>query len=95
MQKLQQIKMDEEIQKITPIYSSKRRDENEYYSNSYYSCSFKLFLVRLMLFAMFSGMGNPQIAFHTEVTVSEKEIRTLPTQIHRTIVKKSAIVSSM
>ena len=53
MQKLQQIKMDEEIQKITPIYSSKRRDENEYYSNSYYSCSFKLFLVRLMLFAMF------------------------------------------
>ena len=52
MQKLQQIKMDEEIQKITPIYSSKRRDENEYYSNSYYSCSFKLFLVRLMLFAM-------------------------------------------
>ena len=53
MQKLQQIKMDEEIQKITPIYSSKRRDENEYYSNSYYSCSFKLFLVRLMLLAMF------------------------------------------
>ena len=53
MQKLQQIKMDEEIQKITPIYSSKRRDENEYYSNPYYSCSFKLFLVRLMLFAMF------------------------------------------
>ena len=53
MQKLQQIKMDEEIQKITPIYSSKRRDENEYYSNSYYSCSFKLFLVRLMIFAMF------------------------------------------
>ena len=53
MKKLQQIKMDEEIQKITPIYSSKRRDENEYYSNSYYSCSFKLFLVRLMLFAMF------------------------------------------
>ncbi len=53
MQKLQQIKMDEEIQKITPIYSSKRRDENEYYSNSYYSCSFKLFFVRLMLFAMF------------------------------------------
>ena len=52
MQKLQQIKMDEEIQKITPIYSSKRRDENEYYSNPYYSCSFKLFLVRLMLFAM-------------------------------------------
>ena len=52
MKKLQQIKMDEEIQKITPIYSSKRRDENEYYSNSYYSCSFKLFLVRLMLFAM-------------------------------------------
>ena len=46
----------------------------------------------IMFLAMFSGRGKPQAAFQTAVTVSEKEILTLPTQMHRTIVKKSAAV---
>ena len=53
MSKIQHIKMDEEIQKITSTYSSKRRYEDKNYSNTYYSCSFKLFLVRFMLLSMF------------------------------------------
>ena len=47
---------------------------------------------RMMFFAIFSGMGNPRIAFHTAVTVSEKEILTLPTQTHRIIVRKSTVI---
>ena len=45
--------MDEEIQKITSAYSSKIRYEDKNYSNTYYSFSFKLFLVRFMLLSMF------------------------------------------
>jgi hypothetical protein len=47
----------------------------------------------MIFLAMFSGMGSPHIAFHTAVTVSEKEIRTLPTQMHSAIVKNNATVS--
>ena len=53
MPKLQYIKMDEEIQKITSVHPSKRRDEKEKSSNTYCSCSFKLFLVRFMIVSMF------------------------------------------
>ena len=44
----------------------------------------------MMFLAMFWGIGRPQTAFHTAVTVSEKVILTLPTQMHSTMVRNSA-----
>jgi hypothetical protein len=46
----------------------------------------------MMFLAIFWGIGSPHTAFHTAVTVSEKEIRTLPIQIHSAMVKNSAAV---
>ena len=41
---------------------------------------------------MLPEAGKPRIAFQTAVTVSEKEMLTLPTQMHRIMVNRSATV---
>ena len=46
----------------------------------------------MMFLAIFWGIGSPQTAFQIAVTVSEKEILTLPTQMHRIMVRNSATV---
>ena len=45
--------MDEENQKITSIYNTRKQEENQNFSKSNYSCSVKLSLVRFMLISMF------------------------------------------
>ena len=45
--------MDEENQKITSIYNTRKQEDNQNFSKSNYSCSVKLSLVRFMLISMF------------------------------------------
>ena len=48
----------------------------------------------MMFFAMVWGMGSPHSAFQTAVTVSDREMGTLPTHTHRIIASSSAAVNS-